>query len=144
MMGTNSMVQSKNVFLCPGNSFPFDAGGKLIYAGDCKWAIGGFSLMLHTTFANKANFINSLVGGKVSDYRPTSQIERAFIGASVDNSVYLCVAQGCDFYDEHLILKALGCTIGLALDGGGSTTIVGDSGCEYGDGRNLTTFLKVN
>ncbi len=58
--------------------------------------------------------------------------------------VYICTCHnGCDFYDEHLILKQLGCTIGINIDGGGSTMISHKGGYSGGT-RNVPTIVRVN
>lgn len=145
MFGTTSSIGGCRVFLSSNSSFPFDADGTTITQAQAKWAIGGHSLRLTGNYTSKSAYINSLSSG-AQIYNPSASDERTFIGATASGTVYLCTVTdpSCNFYDEYKFLKSLGCTLGLNLDGGGSSMISHKNGYSAASNRALTTIVRVN
>ena len=114
-----------------------------------RWAIGGFSLLLdenHTTLQSIRNRYATIYAG-ITDrerYIPNLSTRRArtFIGVNPSRNI-LCVGvmstiinpaqpgtifdssdNGATYFDMHNILRnRLNCTMGLSIDGGGSSRI---------------------
>lgn len=63
MLGTKMPIEGSSVFVAPQNTFPFNTEVKNVYASDCKWAIGGHTLKLTSTFSNSTAFFNSMSAG---------------------------------------------------------------------------------
>ena len=145
MLGTYNPIEGAYVFLSRSNQFPFNAYVKNVYPADCRWAIGGHNLNLVNNFSNQGAFESALSkGAKDPGYRYQNvDTARTFIGYNATTSkVWLCTCfGGCDFYDEHLILKALGCSYGMNLDGGGSTQISHGTGSS--GSRAVPTWIQV-
>lgn len=144
MMCTYQSIEGSTMFIANQDAFPYNAYVKNIYVSDCRWAIGGHHLRLTSTFSSKSNFISALSSG-AHIYNPSTTDERSFIGYG-GGYVYLCTCHdGCDLYDEHLILKKLGCSMGMNIDGGGSVLISHKNGhTQVESSRYVATMLRVN
>jgi len=124
---------------------------RVINLSDIGWAIGGFSLLLNENHNGLDSMIaryRTLYSGmNVSAWIPFLERRRAraFIGYNIhtnsiifgvmstrihgevidDNlsSTSLATGMGATYFDMYTILRQLGCTVGLSLDGGGTTRI---------------------
>ena len=147
MFCTNIPVNGRSVRIGEFDHFPYKSGVNVFWLRQIKWALGGHDLKIGSNYAGKAPFHAALsYGARELHGGAYLNLQRTFMG--FDGAyVYLCAAfSPCNMYDEHLILKELGCKIGLNLDGGRSTQIRSPNGIttvEKYPGRPVPTFVKV-
>lgn len=146
LCGTKTKIGNAYVRLTTKSNFPFYTATspiETIEIQDARWAIGGHNLLLNSSFSSESAFISKLSSG-AKIYGPSSKTQRTFIGSDGTN-VYLCTAHSkCTMYEEHKILKKLGCNIGINLDGGGSTFISHKNGSMQSESRAVPTVVRVN
>ncbi|MCA9389774.1 phosphodiester glycosidase family protein [candidate division WWE3 bacterium] len=119
------------------------SGKSLAYAG-ANTSYGGGSLT-----AGVSNFPMLVKGGNVvvgsyslDSYQSTSKGARGAIGVD-DSNVYLVVATGATVPDMAYIMKALGATAALNLDGGGSSAMYISGVYKVGPGRSLPNAIVL-
>jgi len=129
----NNLQDGTFIFEKKFQSFPTTQNGYTVNQSNVKWAVGGISLLLGQTLTESG--YNSAISGEsppaVSTDRP-----RTAIGYKGGNKVILCaifdgdelwnggIGYGCNLWDVRTIMKdKFGCTMGVNLDGGGSTQI---------------------
>jgi hypothetical protein len=186
MIYTNKVINGKRIFMghvSQATTFPSAVvEGSAVNLSDVTWGIGGFDLLLEDSSINITNFKTKMEAACNtsnmfdSHYSFYSSVGRTALGYN-GTYVYVCAIFGDTlnslnkkFYDYHLganfwetreVLKQIGCTKGLMLDGGGSTQIsynynnsntysaindVGayDSSGEIGTARKVPCFIKTN
>jgi len=130
----NALTDGTTFFVKRGNSsgstttfttLPFTHNGYTVTASNVQWALGGLSLSLSETMTESA-FYASLE----QDLSNTSNRSRTAIGYKGGAKIILCTmlgangGTGCNLWDVRCIMKDIhSCTMGLNLDGGGSTNI---------------------
>jgi len=124
------------------------------------WAIGGISLLLNENHASNASMRNRYLGlngatafypGMREAFIPalTTGAARTFIGynptrdtltfgiiaPSVNANNNTLANSGITYHDMYTVLRNLGCTMGLSLDGGGSTRFRATTGSTVSPGQ---------
>lgn len=111
--------------------FPVTHNGYTVNQSNVKWAIGGISLFLGETLT-QTEFNSRMANELAPSYN--SNVARTAIGYKGGNKVILCAifdgndlwnsSKGCTIWDVRTVMKdKFGCTMGVNLDGGGSTQI---------------------
>ncbi|MBJ6363963.1 phosphodiester glycosidase family protein [Paenibacillus sp. GCM10012307] len=106
-------------------------------ANNVKWAIGGYSLHLQKTYtgtesAQETAYINDIVGnpeyanswaGK-TNFDGRSAIGYGATGPSGSNrTIVLATFENASVWEVRKFMKGLGCSMGVHLDGGGSSQL---------------------
>ncbi|GIP40555.1 hypothetical protein J31TS4_38350 [Paenibacillus sp. J31TS4] len=128
---SNNLADGTFLFEKRFYEFPVTHNGYTIQQSNVQWAIGGISLYLGETLTESA-FNSRMVSEKAPSY--SSNVARTAIGYKGANKVILCTffdgndlwngGKGCTIWDVRTVMKdKFGCTMGVNLDGGGSTQI---------------------
>ena len=134
-------------------SFPFTHNGYSVALNNVRWAVGGMSLRIGTTLT-KPQYLDWYSGF----YDPNTNRPRTAIGYKGGMKIILCTffntdlstpsAGACDPWDVRTtMINKFGCSMGLNLDGGGSTAIAykesGTRKTHVADSRPVRAMLTV-
>lgn len=161
--GLGCMVYLKNqlgdgtfLFVKSGvTTFPFTHNGYSVSQSNVQWAVGGGSLRVADNIT-ETEFYNSLE----IDLSNRTDRPRTAIGYIGGNKVILCAifdgdqlwsggaGYGCNLWDVRTIMKnKFGCSMGINLDGGGSTMITyklnGTNNTHKTENRSVYTMISA-
>lgn len=137
----------------PTLSFPFTHNGYTVEKSNVRWAVGGMSLCIGTSLT-QTQYLDRYSGF----YDPSTNRPRTAIGYKGGMKIILCTffntdlsnpsAGACNPWDVRTtMINLFGCSMGLNLDGGGSTGIVYKEGGirKYleAENRDVYTMLSV-
>ncbi|ANX00660.1 hypothetical protein CSTERLE_03160 [Thermoclostridium stercorarium subsp. leptospartum DSM 9219] len=139
------------------NQFPVTHKGYTVQMSDVKWAVGGISLHLSENFSKAADYYSRLSNDKEWDVDNKADRPRTAIGYKGGKKIILCTifdgdditkdgaGYGCNLWDVRTIMKdKFGCTMGLNLDGGGSTQIsYKENGKDYYQGFGRASYCML-
>lgn len=111
------------------SGFPLEYNGYTVQAGNVKWGVGGISLRLDETLEDLEFYNGCETNTENKNNRP-----RTAIGYKAGRKIILCTFfdpndlsntnGGCTVWDVRTVMRdKFSCTMGLNLDGGGSTQI---------------------
>jgi len=131
----NNLADGTFIFTKKMTSFPITHNSYTVNISNVQWAIGGISLLLDDTSITSSSDFST----KISSENPpaySTDRPRTAIGYKGGNRVILCAifdgddlwnggsGYGCNVYDVRTImLNKFNCSMGVMLDGGGSTQI---------------------